>query len=309
MTQQQHQHPKEKEQHPQWWEIVKKSSDHLTSDQTKEDIRQIYSDTAHKYHQYRPKYPTFIINQAIEQSPLLKETSSRTPKVLEIGCGPGTLTIELGRRGYDVTAIDPGIGMIEKAKEVCKDLPNVKLRTTPFQSFECETRFDAIFAATSMHWALAEGDKHQLIHKLESSLEDDGTLILLWNYPNMPTSTSLRNKIADALNEPKPYSFGFTSQEVLHKRMIELVHNPIQDSYLFQPFQTQEINKQENLLIEDFIGLLQTTSHYITMDDAKRKHVLEVIEDVMKQEYDCDGLVPTSRKLILDVTRKRRGVN
>ena len=305
--------------------ILKKGMHHDTDDATKDEIRQIYSNAAQNYHKYRPKYPESIINKAIEESPLLnqKKKQSSECKILEIGCGPGTLTLPLALRGYQIVAFDPSFEMIQKAKEVCNHLPNVKFQQVPFTNFstiednddnsndngdgidnDSSHKFDAVVAATSLHWALAEGNRFALIQKLESLLHDDGTLILLWNYPNMPTSMSLRNKIADALDEPKPYSFGVKSIDTLHKGMIDHVHSPILESGLFQPFSTHEMELDETLSITSFVHLLTTISTYISMEPSKQNHVLQTIEDVMRQECDGGEFVETHRKLILNVTKK-----
>ena len=50
---------------------------------------------------------------------LLEEAgfSPEGAKVLDIGCGPGTLTLPLARKGADVTSLDISTGMLEELKE------------------------------------------------------------------------------------------------------------------------------------------------------------------------------------------------
>ena len=47
-----------------------------------------------------------------------REYSKGTPElVLDLGCGTGRMTLELGRRGYDMTGVDSSAEMLEVARE------------------------------------------------------------------------------------------------------------------------------------------------------------------------------------------------
>ena len=42
-------------------------------------------------------------------------------RILDLGCGPGRHTVELGRRGYIVTGVDFSNGMLDAAREAAAD--------------------------------------------------------------------------------------------------------------------------------------------------------------------------------------------
>ena len=46
---------------------------------------------------------------------LLKEATGK--KVLDIGCGPGFFTVILGKKGYNVTAVDYSEDMLKEAEK------------------------------------------------------------------------------------------------------------------------------------------------------------------------------------------------
>lgn len=55
----------------------------------------------------------------------------RGAKILDIGCGPGTLSIPLAKLGADVTALDISSGMLERLKDA------VKQESLPIHVMEC----------------------------------------------------------------------------------------------------------------------------------------------------------------------------
>ncbi len=121
--------------------------------ESKKEIEELYSSVADLYHEFRPGYPETLVEEAIEKSNLLRNNPEA--KILELGCGPGTLTISLAKRGYEIVAVDPGGGMIGKAREVCKDFANVQFWQGTFKEYSSDEKYDAIMAATSLHWVLA----------------------------------------------------------------------------------------------------------------------------------------------------------
>lgn len=52
---------------------------------------------------------------------LKKECKSRPELVLDLGCGTGRMTVELARRGYDMTGIDYSPEMLDIARSVAED--------------------------------------------------------------------------------------------------------------------------------------------------------------------------------------------
>jgi 2-polyprenyl-3-methyl-5-hydroxy-6-metoxy-1,4-benzoquinol methylase len=193
------------------WNTVETSAA-ATDKVRKEKTYQLYSDVASLYHSYRPRYSEAFLSQAIGISPLLN--SKKDARILEIGCGPGAVTLQLLHRGFQVTAMDPGVGMIRQAKEVCKEFSTVEaFRQTTFAEFQSEQQYDAIVAASSLHWALAEVNAGDLIQKLHALLKPQGTIILLWNFPFQPDE-SARDAVADATGEPKPFYFSGDATEM-----------------------------------------------------------------------------------------------
>jgi SAM-dependent methyltransferase len=286
---------------PQVWQIIERGSATGIDPETRKELRQMYSDVADLYHEFRPRYPEALIDEAIAKSELL--VSNPNARILEIGCGPGTLTLPLAQRGYDVVAIDPGSGMIAKAREVCQDYSNVEFHNETFKDYleKADSSFDAIIAATSLHWALAGDDKPAMIEKMAGLLKQGGNLLLFWNLPPEPDDAVL-DAVAEASGCPKPFYFGNASPETHWERMQEHVLAPVETSGLFSKFETTAIPLDEKIPVEGFISFLSTLSNYITMESQERETFFQIVRETFHRLHD--GVVPTSRKSILNISLK-----
>jgi len=268
---------------------------------------QMYSNVADLYHKFRPRYPNEFIDEAIETSSRLRSSNGKG-RILEIGCGPGTLTLPLAQRGYDIVAIDPGSGMITKAREVCQNFPNAEFHRVGFKDYVQKVddllSFDAIFAASSLHWAMADDEKPDTsIQKMARLLKDGGDLILFWNFPLEPENEVLE-EVAKALNRPIPFYFGIYSIEEHLQNLQERVLSPIERSGYFSEFETKARTIDEKIPIQSYIGFLNTLSNYITMKDDEREVFCGVVSETLQRCGDGGENIPTSRKSMWNVCTK-----
>ena len=73
----------------------------------------------------RPEYVALDFGEQFEliRDAIREHTSASTPRVLEVGCGPGYLSLELARAGFDVVGLDLSPRCIEIAEQVAGDDP------------------------------------------------------------------------------------------------------------------------------------------------------------------------------------------
>ena len=73
--------------------------------------RDWYNETTNVYRIGRPKYPNDIVDRVCTIAKLGisdgDDRNHRPPQLLELGCGPGTVTQEFIQRGYHIIAMDP----------------------------------------------------------------------------------------------------------------------------------------------------------------------------------------------------------
>lgn len=108
--------------------------------------------------------------------------ASRTPRVLEIGCGPGHICLELARNGCDVTGIDLSSACIKVAKDVADQDP-WKANRGPLQYLTGDiydpalipnATFDAVvFVGALHHFA----DQSTILTRVSSLLKPGGLVI------------------------------------------------------------------------------------------------------------------------------------
>jgi SAM-dependent methyltransferase len=137
-----------------------------------------YSEVADAYNKTRPRYPQELICRAVEVAQLPSDAI-----ILEVGCGPGIATIPFAQLGFSMVCLEPSQEACQLARQNCEQYPAVEITNTTFEEWELETkRFNAVLAATSFHWVSPEIG----YSKAADALQDNGSLILLWNMTPQP---------------------------------------------------------------------------------------------------------------------------
>jgi len=101
-------------------------------------------------------------------------------RILELGAGTGIATRQIAGRWHPhITAIEPGSHLIEAAQAGLAGSSDIRFLNTTFESYDAQgQKFDAVFSATSFHWL----DPAIKYNKSAALLEDDGLLVVFWNY-------------------------------------------------------------------------------------------------------------------------------
>ncbi len=73
-------------------------------------------------------------------------------RILDLGCGDGTLTAKLRDMGVEIVGVDNSPDQIDAARELGLDA-----RVTNGESLEFDSEFDAVFSNAAMHW-MADAD-------------------------------------------------------------------------------------------------------------------------------------------------------
>lgn len=94
-------------------------------------------------------------------------------RVIDLGCGNGTLTEKLAERGYTVTGIDASKDMLALAQ---KEHPDLTFIQGDALSFTLEEKADAIFSNAVFHW-IDEKNQEIMIANIADQLREGGELV------------------------------------------------------------------------------------------------------------------------------------
>lgn len=131
---------------------------------------------------------------------------SGNERILDLGCGNGSLTAELAKLvpNGSVLGVDASQGMLDAARE--KALPNLKFQLMDINELELSEKFDLIFSNATLHWIIDHDNLWENIKKLMS-----GSAIVRFNFAadgNCATFFKIIRK-AMVLEEYKEYFSDF----------------------------------------------------------------------------------------------------
>lgn len=92
-------------------------------------------------------------------------------RVLDLGCGDGTLTLELAARGAAVVGVDSSPSMVEAARARGLDARLLDARELAF-----EQAFDAVFSNAALHW-IPERDHDRVLAAVARALVPGGRFV------------------------------------------------------------------------------------------------------------------------------------
>ncbi|WP_324665197.1 methyltransferase domain-containing protein [Haloarcula sediminis] len=93
-------------------------------------------------------------------------------RILDLGCGTGTLTAAIADSGADVVGIDAAASMVEQARERYPDLAFEVADAREYEPGE----FDAVFSNAALHWIPGK-DHDAVLSMVDDALADGGRFV------------------------------------------------------------------------------------------------------------------------------------
>ena len=97
-------------------------------------------------------------------------------KVLDVGCGTGSISKDIAKIVSSVVGIDNTAKFIESGRESYSEVKNLELVVADIFQYEPKYKFDLIVSARTMQWL---SDVPKALLKMKSMLKEGGTLSIL----------------------------------------------------------------------------------------------------------------------------------
>ena len=233
-----------------------------------------YDSVAEAYDRTRPRYPAKILAQMQSKAQLQPDKS-----VLEIGAGPGIVSIELAKFGADLVCIEPSLSACELARRKYAAYPNVEFINSTFEDWSSDRKFDAVVAATSFHLISPEVRNA----KTAAVLKDNGLLILLWNTPPQP-SYEVFQSLKEVYQSYAPELAKYETYQNYQQNLGKIGQGVIESGY-FKDLTTQQTITKVTYSIDDYLTLLSTLSPYIRLESEQRHTLFAELKRVLKLNY------------------------
>jgi len=138
------------------------------------------------------KHADFASNLAFPVVALLNPQENE--RILDLGCGDGTLAVEIEKFSTKVVAVDLSESMVEKTKEKSIEAYIMSATELPY-----ENEFNAVFSNAVLHWVK---EPEIAIRKISNALKTNGRFIAEFGgYGNIKYLTDAMQEVFDKNKE------------------------------------------------------------------------------------------------------------
>jgi SAM-dependent methyltransferase len=258
----------------------------------RERLRATFDTVAGSYADARPTYPDALFDALLAVTGV-----GPGSRLLEVGCGPGTATLPLARRGCRVTAIELGAGLAAEARRRLAAYPDVEVVTGSFETWPPGGHsYDLVYAATAWHWV-----DPQVRYRRAHEVLRPGGYLAFWRADHVlapggdPFFAEIQD-VYDQLGEGVPDDRVFAAPGQLPE-----LREEVEASGLFQVASVRHLDWETTYDADGYLALLDTFSGHIAMEQAAREHLYSEIRRRLARRPD--GLLRRHWGAVLHVAR------
>jgi SAM-dependent methyltransferase len=126
------------------------------------------------YERYRPGYPDGVFDRIAERLAF-----DATPRVADLGAGTGKAAVAMARRGWSVTAIEPGLAMLEALRSRARGeglVIDARLGRAEATGLP-DASVDLVTAAQAFHWF----ERESAVDEMARIVRPGGGVAVFWN--------------------------------------------------------------------------------------------------------------------------------
>jgi len=220
------------------------------------------------YDSVRPEYPKQLVDFILDFASLPKRS-----QVIEVGAGTGKATLELARRGLQITCLEPSPQMAEILRRNCSGFPNVMVHVSTFESWPPPTeKFGLLVAAQSWHWVNSE----VRLRRAADVLSHSGTIALFWNQAPQPP-LELKHAFEAAYRRCAP---DLLSNSNLNPRASYL-DEPLAVSGIFTELTVRKYYTEQVFTSSHYLGLLDTYADYRNLPSQQHARLFDALDQLI----------------------------
>lgn len=213
-----------------------------------------------EYERIRPDYPAEAVEWVAGDGRGL---------AVDLGCGPGKLSVQLIQTGHDVVGLDPSLKMLQRlqakrSRAICGTAEAIPLRNSVAK---------VVTAAQAFHWFNFE----QAVPEMRRILVPGGRVGLLWNLrdedvewvASLSRIIGSEDAMSHTLGPPEDFAAGVIAK---------LRH---QDA--FEAIETATFEYQQELTEEGLLALVRSRSYVAILSDEQREKVLADVRRLCRE--------------------------
>ena len=264
----------------------------MDDDPRRSRLRTTFDGVAERYDAARPTYPGPLVAELVALAGLGSDS-----RVLEIGCGTGQLTVDLARRGLDVTAVELGPALAEVARRNLALFPNARVVVGSFEEYTVPEPVDAVVAASSFHWIAPDAR----VTRTAAALRPGGALAVIDVRHVAGGTQAFFAESQDCYLRFDPATEpGFREPT---EDEIPDVYPEVDAAPTFGPVWRRRRTFEVTYTADRFRALLSTFSTHIALPDENREGLLDCLAALIDTRY---GGTVTKRYLAQLVVARRR---
>ncbi|MGJ8525851.1 hypothetical protein LMG33818_001598 [Halomonadaceae bacterium LMG 33818] len=235
------------------------------------DTTSLFTDVAGAYATFRPSYPDYIYR-------VLQSFVSPPADALDIAAGTGIFSMGLNKAGYNVTAIEPNVGMRAELEKANKSASIRVIEGTAESTGVLDNSVDLITMAQAFHWVDPKATRAEFKRIGTNSCQT----AIVWNSRNF-SETDFMKAYKSLLDNFAP---NYKRMKVHWSHLDRRVEDFFQNKYeYYDASNIISINEDE------MIGNLLSLSYAPPKGTIEQKLFIQKAKEIFNK-YQSNGKVP-----------------